>query len=268
MTWRILVTPPATGEWNMALDEALLMSTSSGKSLPTLRLYDWQPACLSLGYSQPFSEVNLSALSQYGWTYVRRPTGGRAILHRDEITYSITAPQSHPFVAGSLMESYRNISRILVMALENFGIDVRADKEYELLTKEQKKAPVCFENPSNYEITANGKKLIGSAQARKYNGVLQHGSLPLIGDIGLITRVLNLPDETQAYQKVLSHATTLEEVLQKKISWQEAAENIKNAFIQVVEEDVVEIGLLEAEEELARQLLKTKYSTPAWNQRI
>ena len=98
--WRILRTPPANGAWNMAVDEAILETVRQHAALPTLRLYAWQPACLSLGYAQPFADANLDALAQNGWQIVRRPTGGRAILHTDELTYSVIAPLDEPRVGG------------------------------------------------------------------------------------------------------------------------------------------------------------------------
>jgi len=80
-TWRLIITPPAAGAWNMAIDEAILEATGTGSAPPTLRLYGWDPACLSLGYAQPIADADLDRLALAGWDLVRRPTGGRAILH-------------------------------------------------------------------------------------------------------------------------------------------------------------------------------------------
>ena len=102
--WRLLITPPAHGAWNMAVDEAILEEVSRGNSLPTLRLYAWEPPCLSIGYAQPISNVDLVRLRAYDWELVRRPTGGRAVLHTDELTYSVIAPSKEPLVAGTLLE--------------------------------------------------------------------------------------------------------------------------------------------------------------------
>jgi lipoate-protein ligase A len=95
-SWRLLVTPPARGAWNMAVDEAILEAVGRGASLPTLRLYAWEPACLSLGYAQPIGDVDQPRLRARGWDLVRRPTGGRAVLHTDELTYSVIAPPGEP----------------------------------------------------------------------------------------------------------------------------------------------------------------------------
>ncbi len=209
--WRIIYSPPAPGAWNMALDEAILEAVTQGDQPPTLRFYAWEPACLSLGHAQPSADVNLPVLASHGWQVVRRPTGGRAILHTDELTYSISAHQDNPLMTGGILESYRRISLALVKGLELLGIGANAESQYLLPNGSVKNAAVCFEVPSNYEITANGKKLIGSAQARRSLGVLQHGSLPLFGDLTRITRVLKFesPEEQfAAGQRLLEHATT------------------------------------------------------------
>src|SRR3989337_4154135 len=96
--WRLVITPPARGAWNMALDESILEQIGRGASLPTLRLYAWDPACLSLGHAQPFADVDMTRLKERGWEVVRRATGGRAILHTDELTYSVIAPNDEPRV--------------------------------------------------------------------------------------------------------------------------------------------------------------------------
>src|SRR5512133_3127465 len=104
--WRLIKTTPASGAWNMAVDEAILEAVGRRQALPTLRLYAWAPPCLSLGFAQPVRDVDQAALTRNGWELVRRPTGGRAILHTDELTYAVSAPPDEPRVAGSVLESY------------------------------------------------------------------------------------------------------------------------------------------------------------------
>ena len=167
----------------MAVDEAILEHIHRGESLPTLRLYAWQPPCLSLGYAQPVADVDLPRLRERGWDLVRRPTGGRAILHTDELTYSVAAPADDPRTAGTVLESYNRIARALLRALQELGLPVEIEAQAPVPAMQGQANPVCFEVPSSYEITAGGRKLVGSAQARKREGVLQHGSLPLTGDL-------------------------------------------------------------------------------------
>jgi lipoate-protein ligase A len=177
--WRLLHTTPAVGAWNMAVDEAILESVAAGTSLPTLRLYSWEPPCLSLGYAQAAGDVDLTLLNQAGWHLVRRPTGGRAILHADELTYSVIAPLKEPRVAGSVLESYSRLAQALLLALQILSLPAQTQLNSDPGNSTRNTNPVCFEVPSNYEILVNGKKLIGSAQARRKAGILQHGSLPL-----------------------------------------------------------------------------------------
>jgi len=269
--WRLLITPPARGAWNMALDESILEHAQAGRraSLPTLRLYAWDPACLSLGHAQPFADVDMTRLKERGWEVVRRATGGRAILHTDELTYSVIAPNDEPRVAGSVLESYNRLAQALLLGVKNLELSVEM--------KEGKANgnsipnPVCFEVPSVYEITVDGKKLIGSAQARKKEGVLQHGSLPLTGDLARICQALVYENETareDASKRLLARAMTVESALGRAVSWETAAQ----AFIQGFEAQLglsfERGGVTESESRRADELVKEKYIHPSWTERV
>lgn len=270
-SWRVLISPPAPGKWNMAVDEALLESAASKTTLPALRLFAWEPACLSLGYAQFRSDVDDEGLRRNGWDLVRRPTGGRAILHTDELTYSITAPSDEPRVKGSVLESYCRLSKALLAALKIMGIDAIAQGIDPKNSKKYPPGPVCFEEPSNYEITWKGKKLIGSAQARKLNGVLQHGSLPLFGKLERILDGLVLGEDHNreiSAKRLLDHALTVEAVLGRKISWEEAAEAFINGFSQALSIDFIKSDLSERELTRASELVDQKYGNPAWIDRV
>ena len=254
----------------MAIDEAMLESASQKQALPTLRLYAWHPACLSIGYAQPCADIDLPRLREQGWDWVRRPTGGRAILHTDELTYSVIAPLSEPRVAGSVLESYQRLSRALLAALHVLNIPAEAHP-IESSHSSQENLAVCFEVPSNYEIVVHGKKLIGSAQARRKNGVLQHGTLPLWGDLTRITRVLSYSteqDRNAAAMRLLSHATTVETVLGHPITWEMAAQAFMDSFQSELNLELVRGELSNEEIKLADQLEAEKYSHPTWLERI
>lgn len=269
--WRLLQTEPATGAYNMALDEACLISTAERHSLPTLRLFSWEPPTLSLGYAQKFSEVSIQQLHDRGWGLVRRPTGGRAILHTDELTYSVTAPLDDPVMTGSLMDSYQRISKALLAALKLLGIDARGDAVYNAAQNPSKKDPVCFEVPSNFEITVSGKKLIGSAQARKHNGVLQHGSLPLTGDLSRITQVLHYPSEEKRREgtnRLLSHAGTVKSLTGKDITIEKAAQAFVKAFAMELDLDLVPSMPTREELSQTNELMEKKYQSDDWTQRL
>jgi len=251
----------------MAIDAAILAAVEGGKSLPTLRLYRWDPPCLSLGYSQAFSDVDTDQLTAKGWDVVRRPTGGRAILHTDELTYAVIGPKSDPRLAGSLMDSYQHISQALFEALTHLGLPV---KVHTGKNPEAHHQPVCFENPSNFEITADGKKIIGSAQARKKTSLLQHGSLPLTGDLARVTKALQYPthiDRGQAGEVLLHKAATVYDILGDEISWDQAARIVAESFSKVLNLNLVEGELSSEEMDQAWQLKSDQYSHPDWTKR-
>ncbi len=254
----------------MAIDEAILESVGAKLVPPTLRLYAWQPPCLSLGYAQPVSDVDQAALAQSGWGLVRRPTGGRAILHTDELTYAVIAPLHEERVEGGVLESYRRLAQALVKALERLGLAAQSEAKYALPAGSRPNAAVCFEVPSNYEITANGKKIIGSAQARRLLGVLQHGSLPLTGDLARITCALRFEDEParrEAARRLLEHATTLETLLQRSVSWDEAATAFAKGFEETLNLELEPDHLTGHELKRSATLAREKYASPAWTNR-
>lgn len=268
-TWRLLRTPPLSGAENMALDEALLRACAEGQSPPTLRLYAWDPPCLSLGYAQPVAEVDLARLKARGWGLVRRPTGGRAILHTDELTYSVIAPMEEPRVVGGVIESYRQLSAGLLRGLERLGLQARADRKTAGAAGPVN--PVCFEVPSDYEITADGHKLLGSAQVRKKGVVLQHGTLPLTGDIARICEGLVFADEAEraaVQTRVRARAATVETVLGTAIVWEAAAEAIQQGFAEALNLRLAPGAPTALEQAYAQQLRVEKYAAEGWNQRL
>jgi lipoate-protein ligase A len=270
--WRLIVTPEGeNGAWNMALDEALLRSVAEGKSPTTLRLYNWQPPTVTLGIAQPANDIDFSSLSSHGWELVRRPSGGRAILHVDELTYSLNARADEQLLAGDLLESYKLISLALLEGLKRLQVKAVGKESYDSIEKSDKKNPVCFETPSNYEITFNGKKLIGSAQARKYGGILQHGTLPINGDITRITRALKYGTSearSTAATRLAEHALTLESVLGYIPQWTSVAKAIVEGFAESFGISFVKSNPDPQEIALAESLMKEKYLSNAWNYRI
>jgi len=268
--WRLIVSPQASGPLNMAIDEALLEAVEAGEAPPTLRLYAWEPPCLSLGVAQPAADVDLAALRRAGWDLVRRPTGGRAILHTDEMTYSIVAGIDEPLVAGGILPSYRRMSRGLLAALAELGLATRATKG-EGHDPGPSGNPVCFENPGAYEITAGERKLIGSAQVRRKRGVLQHGTLPLKGDLGRICRVLSFdsPQSRQtASERVRSRAATVESLLGNSPAWSTVAEAFKVGFEQALGIVFEPSQPTDEERERANDLVDERYGLEEWTFRV
>jgi lipoate-protein ligase A len=255
----------------MAVDESLLVSIGKGGSRPVLRLYAWQPACLSLGYAQLAKDIDKTLLASHQYEFVRRPTGGKAILHTDELTYAVIAPEEEPRLAGGVLESYLHLSQALLLALHLLGIEAQSKSSSTEPIPQNGRNPVCFEVPSQHEITFAGKKLIGSAQARKKEGVLQHGSLPLYGDLSRIIQVLAFHDENQrvaASQRLLQRATTVQECLGRKISWQTASQAFVAGFRQQLNMTFDISSLTNEEHARASDLVACKYGSPTWNERV
>jgi len=168
-----------------------------------------------------------------------------------------------------VLESYNRIAQALMFAIRGLGLPVEI-KEHKPEPVTQNMNPVCFEVPSTYEITVQGKKLIGSAQARKKEGVLQHGSLPLTGDLTRICNALVFKDKSaraNAAQRLLVHATTVETVLGRGVSWETAAQ----AFVRGFE---AQLGIRFERGEMSRselrrteELVNEKYGHPSWTER-
>lgn len=249
----------------MAVDEAILAAVSAGSALPTLRLYGWQPPCLSLGYGQRAGDADQARLEERGWSIVRRPTGGRAILHADELTYSLALPIDDPLARGGIVESYERISQALVNALNALGASAQA--VYAEKTAGTGLSAVCFDTPSHYEITVGRRKLVGSAQVRRRGGMLQHGTLPLTGDISRICDVLAYPDDAArdaARAEVRARALTLETALGTAVGWQTAADAVARGFSDTFEVTLIDQPLTAAERAHARRLSAEFYGNAAW----
>ncbi len=268
-TWRLLITPPNDGATNMAIDEAMAEAAAAGEAPPTLRFYQWEPPCLSLGRNQPVAEVDRVVCARLGYDVVRRPTGGRSILHTDELTYSVTGAISEPRLAGGVLDAYLRLAEALQLALERLGLPVHKAPGSTRTGPDVSAA--CFEVPSAYEITVAGKKLIGSAQSRRQGWVLQHGSLPLTGDITRVVDCLHLPaagERAALHEMLATRATTLAEVMPQPPSFDEVAQVMIEAFQATLDIDL-EPGTLDPNEEArVTRLLASHYRSEAWTARI
>ncbi len=269
--WRMIVTDPADGYYNMALDEAIMKSHRQKLCLPTLRFYRWEPPALSLGYFQNHEEeVDVNNCQEKNVDVVRRPTGGRAILHENELTYSIAVNESLDLLSKSVVESYRQISSGLVQGLNM--LDVPA----ELKPREGKKAPrgqssACFDTPSWYEVVVNDKKLIGSAQTRKDGTILQHGSLPLSRNTKKIFSLFDFSSERERRKMrriYSSRSTALYECLTEEkleeISFEQLTEALKEGLETALSVKIERGKLSEKEKAMAEELKSKKYLSEEW----
>ena len=267
-TWRLLITEPIAcdGATNMAIDEAMLDGMADGQSPPTLRFYAWQPPCVSIGYSQSMPEaVDLARCRRDGVTWVRRITGGRAILHTDELTYSIALPALEKRVLGGVVESYRRLSKGLLAGLQLLGLDVA--QAAAMKEKPTDISAACFDVPSHYEITAQGKKLVGSAQVRRKDAVLQHGSLPLTGNVARLVDYLNLSDGARdtLRTELERRAITLEDALGKAVPAGKVAQALAQGFAEALQLYLEPGSLTEQEQDRVQQLCREKYTNDKWN---
>ena len=179
--WKHIVSAPNLGAYNMAVDEELLARAQAGEDRPVLRFYAWQPPAVSLGrFQKSETAVNVEACKRLGFDIVRRITGGRAVLHNKELTYSIIARTDNPLFPGNVLGTYKVIAAGLLAGLRNLGIPAeivsRGGRHADRVDKNAKDA-ACFSSPSWYEILVQGRKIVGSAQRRVSGAFLQHGSI-------------------------------------------------------------------------------------------
>lgn len=178
-TWRLIRDGFNDGFYNMAVDEAIASAVEKGISPPTLRFYGWKSPTLSIGYLQKIDKkIDIAYCRKNGIDIVLRPTGGRAVLHDKEVTYSIISPRDNHLFPDNISGTYKAISEALAEGLSFLGIDAKLSSAFRI-PHSAFQNPSCFAATSKYEIVVNGKKLIGSAQRRYKKSFLQHGSIPL-----------------------------------------------------------------------------------------
>lgn len=260
MTWRLLVDGAATGSWNMAVDEALAEVVAAGDSPPVLRLYRWQPACLSLGFAQPYTAADAAFCSREGVDVVRRPTGGRAVLHHLELTYSVVAPLDGKPFSGDLQAAYQRICRALVSGLRRVGVaaELAGSPEGGLIRPTE--AIPCFVGPATGEVVAGGRKLVGSAMRRLGGAILQHGSIPEEWDGRLQAGCLGLSDDSTLRAAVV----TVHEVLGAPLPAGRLEEGIAAGFGAEFGVTLDPSRLSAEESERAGFLVQERYGHQRW----
>ncbi|WP_240419003.1 lipoate--protein ligase family protein [Paenibacillus periandrae] len=276
--WRFLSSGRQHPAYNMAVDEAILTAHSEGKVPPTVRFYGWDPATLSIGYFQRAAEeINFEQLKQEGLGFVRRPTGGRAVLHDQELTYSIIVAENYPGIPRSVTEAYRVLSEGLVLGFRRLGLDaemVQLASEDDKRKYESMGSAACFDSPSWYELVVEGRKIAGSAQTRQKQVVLQHGSILLDMDVDQLFRVLLFRSERlqeRLRQQFVHKAVAINDLCRDLGRAVVALPEVEDAFRIGLAEglgvEFVEEGLTDYEIELAEQLMADKYANETWNLR-
>jgi lipoate-protein ligase A len=271
-TWRFIDTKTGDSAWNMAVDEAILTAHSEGAVPPTVRFYGWSPPTLSIGYFQKAQrELLLDRVAERGLGFVRRPTGGRAVLHDQEVTYSVIVSEAYPGMPTTVTQSYRVISTGL---LEGFRA-LQLDAEMVPLESEEEKAKyasmgsaACFDSPSNYELVVEGRKVAGSAQTRQKGVILQHGSILLDLDVDLLFDVLRFPSERvkeRMKQGFINKAVAINQLREDSVTYEEAVAAFTIGFARGMQIRLEPGELTEQELELAQQLVECRYGREEWN---
>jgi len=253
MPWRLILDSFGQGAWNMAVDEALFRRAEERGGPPVLRMYMWSPPCVSLGrFQRADVGLDLDMCRRLGVDVVRRPTGGRAILHEHEVTYSVVAPAT----GIGVIESYRELSAGLVRGLELLGISGEYGSQG--ASGEASRAS-CFAHAARCDIVAGGRKIIGSAQVRGQRWVLQQGSIPLWMDWKHNAAVFGWKDGSEA-----GAAGSLMDVMGRAVTAEEVMSAVVRGFEDALGIQFEPSELAPDERELALSLTHTKYASAQW----
>jgi lipoyl(octanoyl) transferase len=234
MSWRFLPFARSDASYNMAVDVAILDSHLKGAAPATLRLYEFSPPAVSLGYAQKISKASLQRLHEQGYDVVRRPTGGRAVLHQNDLTYSFIAPVrsttfsgDQPALSQSVVTAHKEICQALIYTFAQFGIELelgRSQSNYHGLED-------CFEATTTADLHFQGRKVVGSAQLRRRSALLQHGSIVLKASPLILSELLNEPKQECARPET-KRPGALFEIAGRDITASEFNQAFKSGFGQ------------------------------------
>ncbi|WP_054636478.1 biotin/lipoate A/B protein ligase family protein [Thalassobacillus sp. C254] len=269
-TWYFIDSGKQSPSYNMALDEKLLQWHSSGKIPPVVRFYEWDPPTLSVGYFQKVhKEINLEAVRHHNLGLVRRPTGGRGVLHDKELTYSVIVSEEHPEMPATVTEAYRVISEGILQGFKRLGLEAYFAVPRTKAEEEELKSPrsaVCFDAPSWYELVVEGRKIAGSAQTRQKGVILQHGSIILDYDEDMLFDVFNYPSERvrERMQKAFKKkAVAINELKDEPVTLEEVSKAFKYGFEKGLQINLEPYKLSSEEDQEVLELAE-KYKSDDW----
>ena len=267
MRWRLIPFGSANAFENMAIDEAIFREHRRSNAPPTIRFYSWSPPSVSLGYFQAVSrEVNIAACRQHSVDIVRRPTGGKAVHHENDLTYALIADERNSLFPPDILGTYKVISSCLALGLQELGIEAEMESDGRSRGDATLSA-ACFSSPSRYELLVNKKKICGSAQLRSRGAFLQHGSL-LIDFEPAKTCALLLRqngDHARQIDILRQSVTSICEQVGAPVSVDRVCRVMKKAFKKRLAIELVEGPLTKEEESLKRRLMDDKYMNDKWN---
>ncbi|PIR01447.1 MAG: hypothetical protein COV66_01420 [Nitrospinae bacterium CG11_big_fil_rev_8_21_14_0_20_45_15] len=265
MEWRLICDGPMAGPVNMATDRALLQACNEGISGPTFRIYGWAGTAVTLGYAQEEKgQINSELCQRLNIPISRRPTGGRAMAHQNELTYSLTVPIPHEQFPSSLKGAYAVVATAVEKSLQLLGVKntphaPRSTKKTE--GKEKFRSPACFAHLNGHEVAVQGKKLTGGAQRRLKGAFLQQGSILLDCDREFTNSLFEFPDlqTRERNLEILREQTiSLRELLGIEIPFELAAGVFKKGFSETFPGRWQEKGLSAREISLRDALVEDK----------
>jgi len=263
MIWRLLNYRLHSASENMAIDEAIFQETIKHKRPPTLRFFGWHPSAVSIGYFQELeSEINFKRCRSSGVDIVRRITGGKAVYHNSEVTYSLTATNSVNLFPDNIVGTYEVVSRCLARGLSFLGINAQLVKSD--IREKRKLTSRCFSVPSGNELLVEGRKICGSAQMRTHGGFLQHGSLLMTFDPTVTAALILSLQAPESAEKLRCSVTAVNEVIPAPISAETLCLALQKGFIEELGICLAEGPLTAGERALSDQLME-KYKSDAWN---
>lgn len=266
-TWAFLNSGFHDAATNMAMDETLLNWHSEGKIPPIIRFYGWKNPSLTIGQFQDEQKsVDFDGIRKHGCDFVRRLTGGSAVLHDHEVTYSIIVSENHPNIPQTVNEAYYVLADGLLKAYQSLGIDATFARPQRELGGTR--SAVCFETPAIYEILVGGKKLSGNAQTRRKGVLLQHGSLPISYDTNMLFDLFQFSNDRlrKRQQERFQHkATCIGEHVKETMEYND----LVPIFLKGFKESLgIETEVFEITDALWKDVIhlrNTKYVTKAWN---
>ncbi|MFD3447767.1 biotin/lipoate A/B protein ligase family protein [Microbacteriaceae bacterium 4G12] len=270
--WCYINSGKCSPAYNMALDECLLNWQSEKKIPPVIRFYEWEVPTLSIGYFQRVEkEINMDEVKAREFGFVRRPTGGRSVLHDQELTYSVIVSEDHPDMPKTVTEAYRVISQGLLEGFKSLGLDAyfavpKTEKEREDL--KNPRSAVCFDAPSWYEIVVEGRKIAGSAQTRQKGVILQHGSIPLEIELDTLYDLFLFPNERvkeRMKSMFSSKAVAINELTDRTFTIDQLIEAFKIGFEQGLHIELIPYELTSEQRAEVEKVAREKYESDEWN---
>ncbi len=261
--WRLIDKIDDNAGMQMAIDEAIAISCSKGKSLPTLRFYTFEPAGITIGYHQKSNNFDFDEINRKGFGFVRRMTGGTAVLHKDDLVYALIIPED--FLPLKIVDAYKYLSEGLILGLNNLGLN-----SYKRNKSSKRREDSCYLNENPYDVVVSDKKISGNAQARINGIVLQHGTIITKNNISELLDCIILQSENRKIllNESLKKITSIEDELQKSISLKGLENEMRCGFEKLFREKgiVLKRGTLsDYELNLAKKLYDEKYSRDNWN---